>query len=191
MPAEPLELQTPRLIVWRPELTDASRLQRYAVDNHHHLAPWSPPTPTDYLTREAVERRLEAENKAWSEGRSVRLAIAWGDDDERRVLGTVALTEIIRGPLQQAHLGYGLAERAQGKGVMTEALRSVCAWAFDELRLHRLSANYMPSNERSGAVLRRLDFAVVGYARDYLFINGAWRDHVLTQLIDPRSRPPA
>ena len=88
-------------------------------------------------------------------------------------------------------LGYGLAERAQGKGVMTEALRTVCAWAFDELRLHRLSANYMPSNERSGAVLRRLDFAVVGYARDYLFINGAWRDHVLTQLVDPRNRSPA
>jgi ribosomal-protein-alanine N-acetyltransferase len=31
--------------------------------------------------------------------------------------------------------------------------------------------------------LRALGFTVEGYARDYLFIDGAWRDHVLTAKI--------
>ena len=51
-------------------------------------------------------------------------------------------------------------------------------------------ANYIPHNERSGRLLRRLGFMVEGYARDYLFINGAWRDHILTALTNPNPRPP-
>ncbi|MNL86782.1 ribosomal-protein-S5-alanine N-acetyltransferase [compost metagenome] len=45
-------------------------------------------------------------------------------------------------------------------------------------------ANYIPENERSGALLKRLGFEVEGLARDYLKINGAWRDHVLTARIN-------
>jgi ribosomal-protein-alanine N-acetyltransferase len=43
-------------------------------------------------------------------------------------------------------------------------------------------ANYVPTNERSGRLLRRLGFVVEGYARDYLFIGGRFQDHVLTAL---------
>lgn len=31
---------------------------------------------------------------------------------------------------------------------------------------------------------------VEGYARDYLYIAGAWRDHVLTALYSPDPSPP-
>lgn len=51
-------------------------------------------------------------------------------------------------------------------------------------------ANYVPTNERSGRLLRRLGFTVEGYARDYLFIDGAWRDHVLTSLTNPAVNQP-
>jgi len=34
--------------------------------------------------------------------------------------------------------------------------------------------------------LLRLGFTREGIARDYLFIDGAWRDHVLTSLTHPR-----
>jgi len=35
-------------------------------------------------------------------------------------------------------------------------------------------------------VLRRLGFVPQGYARDYLRIDGEWRDHVLTALVNAR-----
>jgi len=50
-------------------------------------------------------------------------------------------------------------------------------------------ANFMPHNTRSNAVLRRLGFIVEGYARDYLFVNGTWRDHVLTSLTNQDWKP--
>jgi ribosomal-protein-alanine N-acetyltransferase len=100
-------------------------------------------------------------------------------------LGTIAFTQIARGPFQSCMLGYALAREAQGRGLMHEGLRAAIDHVFGAMRLHRIQANYVPTNERSGRVLRRLGFAVEGYARDYLFIGGAWRDHILTALINP------
>jgi ribosomal-protein-alanine N-acetyltransferase len=123
-------------------------------------------------------------------GRAARWAISWKGDASRRVIGTIGLSEIVRGPLGQAYVGYGLAADEQRKGVMTEALRAVSMVAFETMRLHQLAANYVPTNEASGRVLRRSGFVVCGYVRDYLYIDGAWRDHVLTVLTDPSGRPP-
>jgi len=52
-------------------------------------------------------------------------------------------------------------------------------------RMHRIMANYMPHNARSGDLLARLGFQKEGYAKDYLLIDGRWQDHVLTSLTAP------
>src|SRR5436309_3552164 len=84
----------------------------------------------------------------------VRVPGAPGTTDE--LIGRANLNEIVRGVFQAAYLGYSLAEHAQGHGYMTEALRAVIDFAFGELNLHRLMANYIPENLRSAAVLKRL-----------------------------------
>jgi ribosomal-protein-alanine N-acetyltransferase len=189
--AETVELVTERLVLWLPAPDAASRMLRFQEDNVEHLKRWSPPSPPGWGAIAYWERKLAANIDDFAAGRSVRLAIAWKDDDERRIIGTISLTEIVRGPLQQAYLGYALDHRHEGKGVMSEGVRAVCDYAFETTRLHRISANYMPTNDRSARVLRRCGFTPIGYARDYLFIDGAWRDHVLTSLVDPKGRPPA
>ena len=61
----------------------------------------------------------------------------------------------------------------------------VINYAFNELGLNRIMANYMPSNDRSEALLNSLGFVREGLAERYLKINGVWEDHVLTALIKP------
>jgi ribosomal-protein-alanine N-acetyltransferase len=68
---------------------------------------------------------------------------------------------------------------------MREALQATIEYVFDVMRLHRVQANYVPENRRSAALLEHLGFVREGLARDYLFINGAWRDHVLTARLNP------
>jgi [ribosomal protein S5]-alanine N-acetyltransferase len=99
-------------------------------------------------------------------------------------------SNIIRSVFQASHLGYKLAEHAQHHGYMTEAARAGIEFAFGILRLHRIMANYLPHNHRSGAVLNRLGFKSEGFAEAYLFINGKWQDHVLTSLVNPESVVP-
>lgn len=69
---------------------------------------------------------------------------------------------------------------------MHEALQAGIAYVFNELRLHRVMAGYMPRNLRSARVLGRLGFVIEGYARDYLLVDGRWEDHVLTALVNPQ-----
>ena len=82
-------------------------------------------------------------------------------------------------------LGYAIDQAHEGRGLMREALEATIEHAFTVLRLHRIQANYVPENERSGRLLERLGFRREGLAKDYLFIDGRWRDHVLTARLNP------
>ena len=110
--------------------------------------------------------------------------------DSERVVGGITLSAIVLGASRCARVGYHLDRANWGKGFMSEALPAVIEYAFEKLLLHRLEANYLPENSRSARVLERTGFVREGYAKKYLFINGAYRDLVLTSLTNPRLSNP-
>ncbi|MFO0616941.1 MAG: GNAT family N-acetyltransferase [Polyangiaceae bacterium] len=181
-PAEPTcTLETERLVVFLPKRAHAAAIADYHARNARHLAPWSPPRPPNFATEAYWQGRIRAQHEAFEAGRAAQFVAAYRARPER-VIATVALTEIVRGALRACLLGYGIDQDEQGKGLMREAVRAAVRFAFDTLKLHRVMANYLPKNERSGELLRALGFVVEGYARDYLFIDGRFRDHILTAL---------
>ncbi len=93
------------------------------------------------------------------------------------IAGYFDVSQIIRGPLQSAFLGYGGVAALSGQGYMSEGMRLLLRHVFEELRLHRLEANIQPGNERSLALVRRAGFSREGFSERYLKINGRWRDH--------------
>jgi ribosomal-protein-alanine N-acetyltransferase len=186
----PLRLQTERLIMTIPGPQCAARLVEYFEDNHDHLARWEPPYPQGMFTVPFWERRLSQNQREYRARRSMRLVLNRREAPSGQVVGCANFTQFVRGAFMACTLGYSLARDAQSQGLMFEALGRALAHVFDELGMHRVMANYLPTNERSGRLLRRLGFAVEGYARDYIFINGSWRDHVLTARIAPRPTAP-
>ena len=183
-------IETERLLLTIPEPHAAARVATYAVENEARLAKWEPPRPEGYFTEGYWYRRLERNFDELAHDVSLRLGIFRRNDPEGPLLGHVNFNQIQRGGFQACTLGYSLDRRCEGRGMMTEALTAAVPYVFGELKLHRIQANYIPSNERSGRVLRRLGFVVEGYARDYLFIGGAWRDHLLTALTNPHAPTP-
>ena len=93
------------------------------------------------------------------------------------LVGVFNFSEIVLGVFRSAYLGYWGYAPTGGRGLMTEALRAAARYAFDELGLHRVEANVQPGNVRSIALVQRAGFAKEGFSPDYLFIDGAWRDH--------------
>lgn len=185
-----ISLDTPRLTLILAQPEAAPRLVAYRRDNWEFHAPWCAPRGPDELSVVYWRRRLEHWSREERDGQALRLMLFPRDDAEGAVLGTANFTQIMRGSFQSCYLGYDLDQRAEGRGLMQEALTAVIAHLFGPLRLHRIMANYQPHNQRSGELLRRLGFIPEGYARDCLFIDGAWRDHVLTALTNPAPTPP-
>jgi [ribosomal protein S5]-alanine N-acetyltransferase len=179
-------LCTDRLEITLPAPEAAPRVLAFYQRNRDHLEPWEPPRPPEAWTEGHWRRVLARNLDEQDAGVSCRMFLFGRDGGVAGpILGQAALSQIFRGPFCSCMLGYALDRDHVGQGLMTEALQAVLDYAFGPLGLHRVQANYVPTNERSGATLRRLGFVVEGYARDYLYIAGAWRDHVLTARLNP------
>jgi len=165
-------------------------MARFLSDNFEgHLDRWSPPATSAFFSEDFWRDRLAIAVEEFHAGRAARFVLQPVGPESGPVVGTCNYTNIVRGPFLACHLGYQIAHSHEGQGLMAEALRATNEFVFRTLRLHRIMANYRPENERSGRLLDRLGFAREGLARDYLFIDGAWRDHVLTSLVNPAFDP--
>ena len=180
------EIETPRLALRLARPGMEAALSRFLEENFAgHLDRWSPPPAPAFFTAAFWAERLAIAVDEFNADRAVRFVMQPKGPASGPVLGTINYTNIVRGAFHACHLGYQIARAQEGRGLMAEGLRATNAFMFDAMRMHRLMANYRPENARSGRLLEHLGFTREGVAKDYLFIDGAWRDHVLTSLTHP------
>lgn len=163
---------------------DAHLMLTFRLENKDHLTQWEPKRPPEFYTLPFWQAQFRAAIREFRNGASVCLVIL--SKDEQEVLGVCNYTNIIRSTFEATHLGYALAQKHQGKGIMFEAIDSSINYVFGEMKLHRIMANYLPRNQRSCTLLKKLGFEIEGEAKKLLKINGVWEDHILTSLINPR-----
>ena len=178
------KLLTPRLEIRLADFGEGNKLASYYSDNRDFLQPFYPKFTKEDFDPRAWESTLPHVRSEFDARKSIRLCLFYGT----QLCGVLNVTNATQSPRFSATVGYSLAERFQGKGLMREALAEVIPFAFSRLRIHRLEANYMPRNERSGRTLEALGFAKEGMAREYLLIDGVWEDHILTAKINPNWR---
>ncbi|MSP25996.1 MAG: GNAT family N-acetyltransferase [Myxococcales bacterium] len=180
----PLSLETERLHMDLPGSDAAPRMVDYYERNRAHLTPWEPPFARPIFTQTFWQQRLSQNQDEYVTGQSLRLVLRRREAPRGPVVGLANFTQFVRGASMSCTLGYSLDHEAEGKGLMTEALRAATTHVFQHFALHRIMAHYIPTNQRSGAVLRRVGFVVEGYAREFVYIDGAWCDHILTSLLN-------
>ncbi len=167
---------------------DVPQIISFYQDNAAHFETVASPKPAEFYTTKFWIDKVGFSQDSFQADQSCNFFI-FDIEDERTLIGFVNLFSFIRGAFHACILGYGLAQSAQGKGLMTEALQLTIDFAFKQLNLHRLMANHSPTNLRSAKLLQRLNFVVEGYARNYLLVHGEWQDHVLTALTNPNWKP--
>lgn len=171
---------TERLVLRPPRASDVPEMRRALRANFEHLRPWSaaPPPGEDHASLASVSRAILRHRREWKRGQSFVLLVAPREDD-RQVIGRVALGGVMRGAFQNAYLGYWIDRDRQGRGLTTEAARAVTEFAFRTLGLHRVQAAVMPSNAASLRVLDKAGYRREGTAQKYLCIAGKWENHVI------------
>jgi [ribosomal protein S5]-alanine N-acetyltransferase len=162
-----------------PTLDDAEAVAAAYVRNRDHLAPWDPTRPERFYTAEGQREDLEMRLEAQERGLFDSFLIVTDDDD---IAGRANIQNIVRGTMMGGTLGYwvdrGHLQRGVAKGAVEELVERARATG-----LHRLEAGTMVENVASQRVLEVTGFERYGVAPKLLYLNGAWRDHVLFQRI--------
>ena len=184
-PAPLPEITTPQLVLRAAEPALAASVAEFYRRNREAHARWNPTLPEAMFTLDGQRERLAETAASIESGAS----IAWwlfAPDAPEHAIGLIHLSQIARRAFHNAMLAYAIDTAHEGRGLMAEALEAALADAFSpRVNLHRVQANVRPENSRSLALLARLKFEREGLAREYLFIDGAWRDHVMNARRNP------
>ncbi len=156
VPAFPV-LRTPRLEL--RELTVA--------DAPWYLAHFSRPEVvhgTGFPALDGIEGALDEMDRYVTGLFERREGIRWGlvPAGTGTLVGTAGIFRWVDEPEPAAEIGYDLAPEWWGRGLMTEALGAIAAYAFETLGLVRLDALVLDGNDRSCRTLERTGFSHAG-----------------------------
>lgn len=152
---------------------NADELLDYYVRNKEHLRAYEPSRDNSFYTYGVQKDILLESYKQLLNGSSFDLGIYRNN----KLIGKAKISNIVYGVFKSGILGYSIDKDEQGKGYMTEAVNLILDYAKTELELHRMEASVLVDNTKSKNVLLKSGFKEIGINEQYLFINGAWRDH--------------
>lgn len=77
----------------------------------------------------------------------------------------------------RTEIGYWLLPAYRGKGIVTNAVRYLCQWAFHERNINRIQIRCAVGNHPSNAIPKRLGFTLEGTEREgELLLSGKYTD---------------
>ncbi len=154
----PAIIETERLRLRPPVMDDATAIfETYAQDEEvTRYLTWRPDKSIDE-TR-AFLRRCGA---SWEQGKAFGMAITGREDG--RLIGMIEL----RPDAHRVELGYVLARPYWGRGLMTEAVGAVTAWALAQPDVHRVWAVCDVANPASARVLEKAGMEREGLLRGW------------------------
>jgi len=142
-------IQTERLTLRRPRLSDARTMARRINDPDILLMTVTLPMPFFTLTAEFWLMRATAN---WRRRQSYAYAITSTDDS---LMGVV---DLFKNEHDDWEIGYWLGKEFWGKGYMPEAAKALLTESFYTLDMPYIDAGYFEDNPASGRVLEKLGF---------------------------------
>jgi len=81
-------------------------------------------------------------------------------------------------------IGILICPEFENKGHATEALELLINYTFIHLDVHQIYANITEDNKKSIALFEKCGFKKIGIKKDWLFIDGAYKNELLYQQIN-------
>lgn len=136
---------------------------------------------TKYLTwtpHENIEQ-TRALLKLWEAQSKEKNVYHWAITYRGEVVGDINLVAVNE-YCEKGIIGYCLSRKVWGLGIMTEALKEVVRYLFEEVGFSRLEATHSVSNPASGKVMEKCGLLYEGTFRKSfkLLSTGEWTDIV-------------
>ncbi len=178
-------IETHRLVLMVLDESYAPQVLEFYNRNQAFLEPWEPERNAFFYTLKNQLMTLRLEREAFERDEMVRYWLFSKQDKNLSLpIGSIALTNIVKGVFKSCFIGYKMDQSFEGRGYMAEAISAVIKVAFEDIGLHRIEANIMPRNTKSLRVVEKNGFVSEGVSRKYLLIKGTWEDHVHMVLLN-------
>ncbi|HIT68713.1 MAG TPA: GNAT family N-acetyltransferase [Candidatus Aphodomonas merdavium] len=144
-------------------------LRKWTLDDAQALAALFDALERTYLSNRIPSPYTAADAAAWletitaREGKSSVARSIWVDGS---LVGNISVKQKEDVYGKDAEIGYFLQRESYGKGIMTEAVRQVCALAFSTLDLLRITALVYSPNTASRRVLEKNGFLLEGVMKN-------------------------
>lgn len=127
-----------------------------------------------------AENLISSLNKAYEEKKSIRWGIILKEED--KLIGTCGYHNWNKSYFR-AEMGYELSSDYWRKGYITEAIKGIIPFGFNEMNLNRIEAQVYPENKASNKCLQKLGFVKEGVIREYAFFRDKFEDLVMYSLL--------
>jgi diamine N-acetyltransferase len=151
----------------------------YAMENDESI--WDVSNTQTPYSRFLVKQYLENAHQDIYEAKQLRLAIC--QDEDFPAIGLIDLFEF---DPKNNKAGIGIVIQAndnRNKKIGSEALELLIKYSFKHLNLHQLYANISSENEASKALFTKFGFQKIGTKKDWILVNGIYKDEDVFQLI--------
>jgi len=172
-------LETERLIL--REITDDDAPALFgALSDFEWLRLWGFPV---HKTVEDTRAWIASLKQAYKDRTQVRWGICLKGNDTP--IGSAGFYRFMPHHFR-AEITYEQARHASGQGYMTEALKAIVRFGFEQLDLHSIEAGIDPEHPASIRVAKRLGMQQEGYLHQNYFFQGRFYDTVLFTLLSGR-----
>ena len=174
-----LQVRTPRLFIRPMREEDRGKFVKFYERSWSQMAPWFPLRPAGETFEQTFEKTLAKAKKGEADSSEFRLV---GFTQDGELVAFFGLTQIVHGAFENAVASWCVHSEFTRQGICTDGVMGILDLAFAAppvgLGLHRVQANVIPTNTASVRVAEKAGFRREGLGRNYLQINGEWRDHV-------------
>lgn len=154
----PEEFETERLLIRMPHAGDGKVVHEAIEASRNELKPWLPFAQKEQSVEE-VEINIRNAYIAFIKREDLRLLIYLKETGE--YIASSGLHRI-DWSVPKFEIGYWIDSRQSGKGYITEAVKGITNFAFEELKARRIEIRCDEKNIKSRAVPERLGYNLEG-----------------------------
>lgn len=168
-----------------PELTDLEQIYRWENDKNlwylsNTLLPFS---------RFSIEQYILNEQEDLFTKKQARFMISIQDEANKELFCVGAIDLFDFDPMnKRAGIGILIDSMHRKKGFASRALVQLIDYSFNYLQLHQLYCSILVSNTESLDLFKKQHFSIIGVKKDWVFLNNAWQDEYILQLINQKAK---
>lgn len=159
------------------EPTDLAFL--YQIENDESF--WSVSNTQKPFSKFLLQQYLENAQQDIYQAKQLRLIIF--ENNSQTCVGMIDLFDF-EPKHRRVGLGILISPLFENKGYASEALKLLINYTFTHLDTHQIYANITEDNTKSITLFEKSGFKKIGAKKDWVFINGTFKNELLYQLIN-------